>query len=111
MKKLLVIVMFLFFAGQAWGQDPLFYHWDGQYIRDSQSGVTPWNGERDSHTDLLIRKWAASGEICRVLGHRWGNYKNDWGNEITYNPYRKPKKQTRECEVCGKVETLIEEWR
>lgn len=61
-----------------------------------------------STREHLIREWAASGEICRVLDrHFWTfmphltlEYRSD-GN---YPQYRK-------CSLCDKVETKVEEWR
>ena len=47
-----------------------------------------------SVSDDVIRKLAASGEICRVFGH-W--YPNVWIGE-------------RKCKLCGKVETKTEVW-
>ena len=48
-----------------------------------------------SVSDDVIRKLAASGEICKVFGH-W--YPNVWIGE-------------RKCKLCGKVETKTEVWK
>jgi len=60
-------------------------------------------------SDEGIRKLAASGEICRVLGfHCW---ETDWESvvQLVYYPNGQP--QSRKCRICGKVETKTEVWK
>ncbi len=59
-------------------------------------------------TDKGIRKLAASGEICRVLGfHCWGI---DWESAVQLMYYPDGQPQSRKCRICGKVETYKGEW-
>jgi hypothetical protein len=74
------------------------------------SGVTPIHikSKSDEARAAHIRAWADSGEICRVLGHRWELISITYAyptNPPTYGPQR------RKCELCGKIETKVEEWK
>jgi len=58
-------------------------------------------------TSGFIRKLAASGEICRVLGFHCWEYLPS--NE---NVFSLPGQEKRhKCRICGKVETKTEVWK
>jgi hypothetical protein len=56
-----------------------------------------WPNEREER-ETLIRRLAAEGHICEVLGHAW---------EPLYGIYP----EQRKCRICGKRETLRKEWK
>ena len=55
-------------------------------------------------SDSEIRYWAESGRICRVMKHQWGPGSGDMAYALWTQPVRK-------CNLCGKTETLVQEWR
>lgn len=56
-----------------------------------------------------IREWAASGEICRVLGHRWRSFPIVTINTL---PEGSCYPERRYCFICGKTENrTMGEWR
>jgi hypothetical protein len=99
MKKLIITLAVLLLSAPAWAGEEIRYRGDGKYLTDSLSNVTPWAGERDSHTVLLIREWASSGEICRVLGHRVKHW--ECTNVLTSSPPQYLYKGI--CDICDKV--------
>lgn len=52
--------------------------------------------------DSLIRQWAKSGEICRVLGEHWWDY-----TPAKSYPWTSTE---RKCRICGKVQRKTERW-
>ena len=61
--------------------------------------------------EQFIREWAASGEICRVLGHSWKDA-SEWFRFDTYDSkFLLWDQQKRKCSICGKTETKAEEWK
>ena len=110
MKYLIIIALLLLPVG-AWGQaaitgpSPVVPEW----VKHSM-GVSPFMV--NDGPDNRIRQWAASGEICRVLGHSYElpiTRKELTGMDGMTVLYREV--NTRKCRMCGKVETLFEEWR
>lgn len=87
----LIILVILLFAGSAWV---------------GELGDRVYSPEGRAK---LINHWAASGEICRVLGHKWevrnGREPLTIGGSVAI----------RRCLICPKVEkkyvTMKEEWR
>ena len=62
-----------------------------------------------SVSDDVIRKLAASGEICKVFGfHCWGT---DWLSAVQLVYYPDGQPQSRKCRICGKIETYKGEWK
>ena len=59
-------------------------------------------------TGKCIRKLAASGEICKVFGHWWGE---DWTGNFYAIYYPDGQPESRKCKLCGKVETKTEVWK
>ena len=59
-------------------------------------------------TEQIVKRLAASGEICEVFGHCW---EPDWADAFhaIYNP--EGQRQSRKCRICGKVETKTEVWK
>ena len=119
----------LLLAATGWGEthNEVYVREDGAYVAVTVSGETnkliigtstppvALNYMACSASNTLmsvesrIRKLAASGEICRVLGfHCWGT---DWANAFhaIYNP--EGQRQSRKCRICGKVETKTEVWK
>ena len=70
--------------------------------------VVPDMNGRITMTDDGIRKLAASGEICEVLGfHCWEQMPHvtlEYCPDGNYPQHRK-------CRICGKVETYKGEWK
>jgi hypothetical protein len=99
--KRIILLAILLFAGTAWA---------GEAIEMPIPGSPDFIVQEKARfeKDRLIRQWAASGEICRVLGHKFGEpFK-------VYDKRSKPEfdfKWHRTCLMCGKVETKVEEWR
>lgn len=70
------------------------------------SGVTLEAGQGVTEQTLrekAIKQWAASGEICRVLGH-------NWHKRTEKKPTDMFSVTSRKCSICGKTETLTERW-
>lgn len=74
------------------------------------SGVTAAVISPEEARAIQIREWAASGEICRVLGHRW-ECDNIWFSWDSSSGKLKAHPETRRCTICGKTETRrLTEW-
>ena len=101
MKYLILIALLLMPVG-AWGQDI------NQEIREVHPiYIKPKSPGYPEDRENLIRQWAASGEICRVLGHRWVDE-----SLITVWPAPPETPHSRRrCSICGKTETRrLTEW-
>ncbi len=115
MKKL-IIVCLLLFAGQALAENYYDYirlprnnpapYTRNDTIDSSQSGMTI--ADEVIWRTRKIQEWAASGEICRVIGHRWE--KVDLGFMLHSDAQKRPEK--RRCSICDQMESReMKEWR
>jgi hypothetical protein len=126
MKRLIILAVLLF-AGQAWAGEydsaldayhQCLSNCKGTILLPTaplpeekipwadRSGVTRAHTAPSEHNTHIIKRWAASGEICRVLGHRW--YYLGPGKRLFVDPKDSVE---RKCHDCKKVETKVEEWK
>lgn len=109
MKTIIALAMVLLLAGQAGAGD--FYNYvppvndPGHtifYEPHVLSGLTRAGGWQSR--DDLIRSWAKSGEICRVLNHQWQDIPH---TTLEYRPDGSyPRHQW--CPICDK--RRVREW-
>lgn len=64
MKTLIIPMLALLLAAPAWAGDSAII-----MLPDTPTQLRSFVAKDDR--EAYIRQWAASGEICRVIGHRW----------------------------------------
>lgn len=112
MKRAIILLsVLLLFAGQvAWADE------------ESLNGILTTDGKyhyiHPETFDTSIRKWAATGEICRILGHKWTEGPSDaWVREKlmeksgTHATIIYVRDQYQHCQICGKTEDVLWEKR
>jgi hypothetical protein len=106
------------------GERPAPLLWlSSSYMEDPNSYLVGMDGDPNElapHIDrlcepntqeLVIRRWAAEGVICRVLGHNWRDGLPGEGEGSYYANYH-PGTWYRTCRICGACQSQgITEWQ